>query len=78
MLWLTLGISLLLSAGVVCLSLACFHYCVLAPRWRRSTQALERTKNEWHAYDDVVPRLEEAKRSARRDRGRADRRKSFA
>ena len=78
MLWLSLGTSLLLSAGAVCLSLACFHHCVLAPRWRRSMQALGRARDEWHDYEDVVPRLKEAKVSARRDRGRADRCKSFA
>ena len=76
--WLSLGVSLLLSASVVCLSLACFHHCVLAPMWRRSMQVLERAKDEWYDYEDVVPRLEEAKVSARRDRGRVDRRKSFA
>lgn len=78
MLWLSLGTSLLLSAGVVCLSLACFHQCVLAPMWRRSMQTLGRARNEWHDYEDVVPRLEEAKVSAGSDRRRADRRKSFA
>lgn len=76
--WLSLGVSLLLSASVVCLSLACFHHCVLAPRWRRSMQALERTKNEWYDYEDVVLGLKEAKVSAGRGRGRIDRRKSFA
>ena len=75
--WLSLGVSLLMSASVVCLSLACFHYCVLAPKWRRSMQALGRAKDEWYDYEDVLPGLEEAKVTAVGDRGRADRRKSF-
>ena len=61
----------------VCLSLACFHHCVLAPRWRRSMQALGRARDEWHDYEDVVPRLKEAKVSAQARPRRADRRKSF-
>jgi len=77
--WLSLGASLLMSAGVVCLSLACFHMFVLLPRWRRSMRALGyMADNDRRAFEDVVPGLKEAKVSAGSDRRRADRRKSFA
>lgn len=78
MVWLSLAASLLMSAGAVCMCFLCFHMFVLLPKWRRSMQALGRTKSEWHDFDDVVPGLKEAKVSAGRDCGRADRRKSFA
>ena len=76
--WLHLGVSLLLSAGAGGLSLACFHLCVLAPKWRRSQQALGRAEDEWYDYDDVVPKLKVADVAAGGNLRLADRRKSFA
>ena len=79
MAWLSLAGSMGVSVGGVCLVLACFHRFVLAPRWRRSMQALDRAMNgDCHAYDDVVPALKMAETKAGGGRRCTDRRKSFS